>query len=87
MRLDHTFQQLEGIVEQIGCAMHGRLELLHGLNPLAFLLERLKAAMLLLQNGLLRIQHQTIRRVHTVSLHTTWGDRNRAAHTVAIVRK
>ena len=52
--------------------MHGGLELLHRFDQLAFFLERLKAAMLLLQNGLFGIEHQTIERIHAALRSIRW---------------
>lgn len=66
MRLNHTFEQLQRIVQEIRGAMHRRLELLHRLGPLPLLLEDLKPAMLFFQDGLFGIEHQTVRRIHTV---------------------
>ena len=67
MRLKNTLQQVEGITQQIGRAMHRGLKLLHRLGPLAFLLEDLKPAVLFFQDGLFGIEHQTIRRIHALA--------------------
>ena len=64
MPLKDTLKQVEGIAQEIGRAMHRGLKLLHRLNPPAFLLEGLKPAVLFLQDGLLGIQQQTVRRIH-----------------------
>ena len=68
MRLDDSFEQIEGIAQEIRRTVHRGLKLLHGLDPLAFFLERLKPAMLLLQDGLFGVEHQTIGRIHAVPL-------------------
>ncbi len=40
------------------------MKLLHGFRPTAFLLQNLKFPMLLIENGLFGIEHQTIGRAH-----------------------
>jgi len=68
MRLDDSFKQLERVAQEIRRTMHRRLKLLHGFDPLAFFLERLKPAVLLLENGLFGVEHQTIGRIHAAPL-------------------
>lgn len=67
MRRKHTFEQFQGIAQQIRGAMHRRLELLHRLDPFPLLLERLKPAVLFFQNGLFGIEHQAVRRIHALA--------------------
>lgn len=66
MRRNHTFEQFQGIAQQIRGAVHRRLELLHRLDPFSLFLERLKTAVLFLQNGLFGIEHQAVRRIHAL---------------------
>lgn len=55
-----AFQQPERFVQEVGGAAHRSLKLLHGFDPLPFLLESLEASMLLVKDGLFGIEYQTV---------------------------
>jgi hypothetical protein len=54
----------ERFIEEIGCAAHGHMNLLESLFPPAFLVERLKASMMFIQDRLFRIEYETIDGCH-----------------------
>ena len=50
----------EGFIEEVCCATHGHMNLFERLFPSSFLVEGLKTAMMLIQDRLFRIEHETI---------------------------
>lgn len=62
--LNHALQQLDGFVQKIHGAAQRDLELLHRLRPASFPPEKLKPAMLFIEDGLFCIEHKTISRAH-----------------------
>ena len=64
MCLKCCFQYSKRFIQQIIGATDRDMELLYRFLQAAFLMQEPKAAMMLIQNGLLRVQHQTVNRCH-----------------------
>ncbi len=58
------FQYLKRFIQQVVGAGDRDMELLYSFLQTSFLMQNPKAAMMLIQNGLLRVQHQTVNRCH-----------------------
>ena len=54
----------ERLIEEVCCTAQGDVNLLESLFPSPFLVEGLKTSMVLIQDRLLRIQHETIESCH-----------------------
>ena len=54
----------EGFIEEVCCATHGHMNLFERLFPSSFLVEGLKTAMMLVQDRLFCIKHETIDSSH-----------------------
>ena len=53
-------KDLEGLIKEVRCTAQDDMNLLESLLPSPFLVEGLKTAMMLIQDRLFRIEHETI---------------------------
>ena len=59
-----ALQKRGGFIQEVRCTTERHLELSHRFRPSSFPLQQLKSAVLLIQNGLLGIEHEVIDGAH-----------------------
>ena len=60
MSLKGFVEDSERLIEEVCCTAQGNVNLLESLFPSPLLVESLKTSMMIIQDRLLRIQHETI---------------------------
>ena len=69
MALECLLQQTERFIQQVIRTAERHTKLLHGLIQSSFTMQNPESPVLLVENGLLRVQHEAVNRGHGVLLH------------------